>query len=223
MAPTNKLDISLLGTFAARRGGSEIRIASRKACAILGYLALIEPHECLREAIVGLLWSESDERKARASLRQVVHELHGTLAALGFSGFVVERSTLRFATASVSSDVEEILQLAKQGRAHPKLFSDQRLVENLLRDFDNVDRAFHDWLVSKRQSLQDQLISDLSAGLRRLPTGADQLELARAILNLDPTHEDAARTAIRVHASTGDIRWSPPHLSKALGHARERI
>ena len=47
----------------------------QKAAAVLSYLALTETKRESRERLVGLLWSRSDEEKARGSLRQVIREL----------------------------------------------------------------------------------------------------------------------------------------------------
>ena len=59
--------------------GRAIELRTRKAGAVLSYLALSEAKQESRERLVGLLWSRSDEEKARASLRQVVRELRSTL------------------------------------------------------------------------------------------------------------------------------------------------
>ena len=77
------LQVSLFGPLRAVFAGQEVRIRSRKARALLGYLLLTEGGEETRERLVGLLWSRSDEEKARASLRQVVHELREALEAAG--------------------------------------------------------------------------------------------------------------------------------------------
>src|SRR4029078_3100795 len=64
------LSVSLVGRFGLRFNGRPIELRARKAGAVLGYLALSEMKRESRERLVGLLWSRSDEEKARASLRQ---------------------------------------------------------------------------------------------------------------------------------------------------------
>ena len=49
-----------------------------KALALLAYLAL-EPHPHTREALADLLWGESPEPEARASLRQALKQLRTSL------------------------------------------------------------------------------------------------------------------------------------------------
>ena len=205
MSAPSRLEISVLGTFSIRMGSVEIRIQSRKACALIGYLALADSHEAARETLLGLLWSESPESNARASLRQVVHEAQSAFLEAGFTGLHSDRLMLRLSPASVCVDLFEVTRLAKEGHAHPKLFVKQRATETLLRDFEAIDPAFREWLTARRQTLHERLIAELTASFRRLPPGSNQLELARAILNLDPTHEEAARNIIRAQASNGDV------------------
>ena len=64
MPAASKLEMNLLGMFSLRLGANEIRIPSRKGCALVGYLALVDGHEATREQLLGLLWSDSSEDKA---------------------------------------------------------------------------------------------------------------------------------------------------------------
>ena len=79
-----RLSVSLVGRFAIRLNGRPIELRTHKAAAVLGYLALSESKHESRERLVGLLWSRSDEEKARASLRQVVRELRSVLEEAGY-------------------------------------------------------------------------------------------------------------------------------------------
>src|SRR6202790_3829785 len=70
-----RLTVSLVGRPSIMFGGRLVELRTQKASAVLSYLALTEAKHESRERLVGLLWSRSDEEKARASLRQVVREL----------------------------------------------------------------------------------------------------------------------------------------------------
>src|SRR6478735_5205392 len=103
---TQRLSMSLVGRFALRFDGRTVELRTRKAAAVLGYLALSETKRESRERLVGLLWSRSDEEKARASLRQVVRELRHVLEDAGFAGFSAGRLTLGFDREQVEVDIE---------------------------------------------------------------------------------------------------------------------
>ena len=87
-ATDTRLSVSLVGRLAIRFNGQLIELRTQKAAAVLSYLALIEAKHESRERLVGLLWSRSDEEKARGSLRQVIRELRATFEAAGYQGSV---------------------------------------------------------------------------------------------------------------------------------------
>ena len=55
-----------------RADGAEVRVASRKARALLGYLALRPLEAQSRDRLAALLWEDVDTEQARASLRQAL-------------------------------------------------------------------------------------------------------------------------------------------------------
>jgi two-component SAPR family response regulator len=73
------LRIRLLGPIMVENEGNPVVISSKKARALLGYLALREGIEVSREMLSGLLWGERSEAQARASLRQTLSELKRAL------------------------------------------------------------------------------------------------------------------------------------------------
>jgi len=72
------LSIRLLGPLAVTDRGKAVTIASRKARALIGYLALRQDAEVSRGVLTGLLWGERSENQARASLRQTLSELRSS-------------------------------------------------------------------------------------------------------------------------------------------------
>ena len=206
-APANgHLALRLLGDFAAKIDRREVSLATRKAKALMAYLALSDNAQDTRERLVGLLWSESDEEHARASLRQAVHDIKLAFDSVGFAGFRVDKQTLSLVRERRICDVDEVLVAAAQGTVHPRLLDTQRITDTLLSDLDNVDPAFQTWLLPKRQLLHDRLTLALE---RLLPAAEgdsrEANDAALALLNLDPTHEVACRHLIRVRAARGDI------------------
>jgi DNA-binding SARP family transcriptional activator/TolB-like protein len=202
---SGQLTLRLLGDFAAEIDGREISLATRKAKALTAYLALSDNAQDTRERLVGLLWSESDEEHARASLRQAVHDIKLTFDNAGFSGFRVDKQSLSLVRERRTCDVDEVLAAAAQGTVHSRLLDSQRITETLLSDLDNVDPAFQVWLLTKRQLLLDRLTLALERLLPAEGDSSDASAAALALLNLDPTHEIACRHLIRARAARGDI------------------
>jgi DNA-binding SARP family transcriptional activator/TolB-like protein len=202
----SKLSIATLGQLRIRCNGRTLAIAGRRARALMGYLALSEADTETRERLVGLLWSETEEEKARASLRQALHELRRALDEMGFDGLLADKLAIRIDRSRVAVDLWEILGEAQAGRAHPLLLGTERPLERLLEDLETVDPAYRIWLLAKRQTLAERVRSLLETALREEGKRAAEREvLARALMNLDPTNEEAARVRIRARAEAGDI------------------
>jgi DNA-binding SARP family transcriptional activator/TolB-like protein len=202
-----RLSVSLVGRLAIRFNGQLVELRTQKAAAVLSYLALIEAKHESRERLVGLLWSRSDEEKARGSLRQVIRELRSTFEAAGYHGFSAGRLSIHLDPAMVEVDVESIIKAAESGIVHPLLLNTPNLEEHILEGLDDLDPSFRVWVLAKRQTVHDRLMrslgpalvatTDVAAGLRK--------DIAAAIVNLDPTHEEASCHLMQVHAEQGDV------------------
>lgn len=165
-----------------------------------------ETGEETRDRLVGLLWSENEEERARASLRQSLYEIREAFDELGFDGFTTDRLRVSLDRSRIDVDLWNIFDEAAAGRPHPILLEAERPIERLLDEFETLDAAFRVWLLAKRQSFGDRLARQLEAAMRGSDKPVrDREALARALINLDPTHEEAVRLLIRARAEHGDV------------------
>jgi DNA-binding SARP family transcriptional activator/TolB-like protein len=204
------LRLDLFGRFSVHAPGGEIEIANRKCRALLGYLALSDAAEEPRERVIGLLWSETDEEHARASLRQAIYELRTALEPVAPKLVSATKVALALDRNALAVDIWSVLADAKEGHAHSLLLETERLTDSLLADLETIDPAFRTWLVARRQTLHDRLLRPLEQALRAgAPrderAGTAKADIARALVNLEPTHEEAARALMRLRADAGDI------------------
>jgi DNA-binding SARP family transcriptional activator/TolB-like protein len=215
-APTNRavaqqekrvpLKISVFGRFQVTYGGQEVRIKSRKSRAVLAYIALNDARVETRERLVGLFWSDSDEQHARASLRQTLRELRLSFLQIGYQGLQAEKLTIELDRDSLELDFWAVMHEVEAQRAHPLLLETPRLADRLLDDIGDVDPEFHSWVLAKRQTIHDRLVRALEDALLGRSVGRNaRRQLAEALVSLDPTHEEACRTLMRVRAEEGDI------------------
>jgi DNA-binding SARP family transcriptional activator len=199
------LIVSLFDAFSLTYRGRPILVKNKKAQALFAYLALsVSPSES-RERLCGLLWSESEEQKARASLRQTLHQIRETLDEVGLDAVSISRDEVRVDKSRLNVDVWNVAGRIHT-QVHPLLLDRKHLPERLLPDFDEIDPAFRSWLLVQRQSLHDTLERELEDALAA--AGSDLAlvkQRAQALLNLDPTHEVACRRLIQVYAEQGDV------------------
>jgi DNA-binding SARP family transcriptional activator len=153
-----------------------------------------------------LFWSRSEEEKARASLRQVVRELRSAFEDAGYHGFVAERLSVHLDAEKVEVDVESVIRMAESGSVHPLLLNIPRLGERILEGMDDLDPSFRIWVLAKRQTIHDRLMRSLDPGLVAPHVELEtKNKIATAIVNLDPTHEEACCHLMRMHAEQGDV------------------
>ena len=200
------LSVRTLGKLTLRVGERTVGAIGRKSAALIAYLALSETGEETRERLVGLLWSETEEDKARASLRQSLHEIREAFEREGFDGFRTDKVAITLDRSQTDVDLRDIFDEAAAGRPHPLILESERSNDRLLEELDSLDPAFRIWLIAKRQSLGDRLTRLLESAMSDASKPASAREmLARALMRLDPTHEEAARELMRARANAGDI------------------
>lgn len=214
--PQEAMYLALLGGFSMTLNGDEVKIAIQKGKALIAYLSLSPTPNESRERIAGLLWSESEEFHARASLRQTLRQLRQAFDESGLDVLQADRSGIRIDVAKVDLDVERVVDAASRGETTPLMFKTRRLTDGLLRGFEDIDPAFRTWLLVQRQTLFDQLTVLLEAALASEDHDyAARKNAAAALAQIDPSHEGACRFLIHAHASEGDIS-SALRLYKAL-------
>lgn len=94
-------ELTLLGRTQATRAGSPVQIGSRKALALLVYLA-VQGGTTHRETLAGLLWPEQDQARALAGLRQALYVLRRGIAKDLLEG---DRQSLRVVDDELWIDV----------------------------------------------------------------------------------------------------------------------
>jgi adenylate cyclase len=132
------LRLKIFGRFRAEDGlGSELPIKSKKARALLAYLALPPGKPRSREELMALLWSERGDEQARGSLRQALSGL---------------RRDLGDDLAKVLSVADDAISLDSDNVAVEPAAPGDELLEGLHIN----DPAFDEWLRDARLRLEDE-------------------------------------------------------------------
>jgi DNA-binding SARP family transcriptional activator/tetratricopeptide (TPR) repeat protein len=211
-----ELRIALLGPPRVELDGAPIEVDTRKAIALLAYLAM-QPERHGRDAVAGLLWPDYDTEHARGALRRTLSTLN---KAVGPGWLAADRTTVGFARTSFWLDVAEFeaLLAGRGDHGHPptdacpacvaplaeaaRLHRGDFLAGFSLRD----STSFDDWQYFQAERLR----RELAGTLERLATAQigqrhwdDAVDAARRWLALDPLHEPAHRQLMRIYAWSG--------------------
>ena len=197
------LRVSLFGGFALHRGDVRIDFPSRKAKALIAYLALLPGRRATREHLIGMFWSETESAKARASLRQLLHSLRDVFQHAGPSSNRFEVSLDPFV---ISTDVGNALESAVKGNPLDCLLTEALITDTLLVGYENVDPSFDGWLQIQRESVRQQLIRHFEEQIAHTSHPKHVMRrLALALIQIDPTHEMACRELMCMSVNAGDV------------------
>ncbi len=199
--------IRLYGDFRVtdRATGGDVTPRSRKARALLAYLALSSDHCAGRERLIGLLWSDRGEEQARASLRQTLAELRGGPLDVGLE---ITRRDVSLVTGVFANDVAGVLAAAQAGDLARLLGPLDQLGGILLADLEGADRCFDDWLLVERPRQQARIVQAVLAAVGTddtLATVAQRRAILTALQALDTGDEAIARQGMALDHAAGDL------------------
>lgn len=190
------LRLLLLGPPRIERGDQILEVDTRKATALLAYLALSGERPS-RDWLAAFLWPDTDDRRAKAALRRTLSALK---AAVGAETIFANREVIGLETDAVWCDVTVFQQAIQQGdlAGAVELFRDDFLAGFSLRD----SLPFDDWQLQQQESLRRELTQAL-AQLAQSSTGQTAVTHARRWCQIDPLREEAHRTLMRLLAENG--------------------
>lgn len=199
------LRVSLLGGMALHIGDQEVALSNRKARALIAYLAVTPGMRETRDRLIGLLWSETEDGKARASLRQLLHGLREALDKEGIGVLSTDNLHVSLDGSLFVTDLECALASIDRGDPPDFLVGEPRIADEFLREYDDVDPSFGNWLTTKRESVRRLIIQRLEAqlaGSARQPEKTRRI--AQALFQIDPTHEVACQHLMRICVASGN-------------------
>ena len=207
------LRLCTLGGCRLERDGAEwdVMPGQRKGLALLALLAAAGDRGLAREIAATYLWPDSDEQRARASLRQLIHALRERLDA---PHVLPSGGTLRLDEGIVSSDVVDFNRALKaddHGTA-VRVYGGAFLDGFYLKGADEFER----WAAAERASLANahtRALESLAENATVRGDPRDAVEWWRRLVAVDPLSARAATGLMRALASAGE-------RTAALKHGR---
>ena len=199
------LHLTLLGGFQARLGsGPALSLPTRKAQALLAYLALPPGRAHPRDKLATLLWGDSPEGQARNSLRQALFALRRALPA---GGVRVDGDAVALDPAAVEVDVAAFERGVAEGTPAALAAAAPLYRGDLLAGLSvEGTGGFEEWLLGERERLRELALEGLAkllAQQRQAGQTDAAIQTGLTLLGLDPLQEPAHRALMRLYAQAG--------------------
>lgn len=200
----SKLRLTLLGGFGLHdAAGTELRLPTRKAEALLAYLATASRQSHHRETLASLLWNAASEQAALASLRQAL-SLIGK--ACGREALLTEGRSVALAPGTFEVDVTTLLGAVSNPLPAASLDATSLYRGELLAGLVIGEPVFDDWLQGARARTREAAIHVLTR-LAAAQRSAGHMDLAVAtglrLLEIEPLLESGHRTLMQLYAQQG--------------------
>jgi DNA-binding SARP family transcriptional activator/TolB-like protein len=217
MAKLSNVSLCLLGTFAIEANvGRPIAIVvrSKKARALLAYLAMKQDYQARREELATLFWGDHPDIMARHSLRQCLISLRQDLS-LASEILMAGRESIALNAELLSIDARRFMSLAGSERPNElaqaaELWRGAFLPEPPL-DIEEFD-AWHNREADRLATVAAGIFEALCRNADIAGDGEGALAAADRLVALDPAREDRQRTALKLVAR---YRGSEAALSRA--------
>jgi predicted ATPase len=208
--------LHLLGAPRLERDGRTVHIDTRKAFALIAYLAVQGGYQS-RDTLGLLLWAENDHVGARGALRRTLSVLNSALAG---EGLLIEREAIAFDPAALWCDLTHFCQALQECAHHNHPLSETctRCLEPLtqavnmwkgdfLQGFTLRDSAEFDlWQFQQTEHFRHLYGAALEKLVRLHIDGGrygEAVEYALRWLALDPLHEVIHRQLMQLYVWTG--------------------
>lgn len=202
------LHLCLLGGFDFASDVATGPLLSRKARAMMAYLALQSGHAQSREKLASLLWGCNSESQARTNLRQALSAVRKATHASGGGRFLTEGDTISLNLDDLDFDVARFEALAA-GSAPEQLEQALNVYRgDLLEGFGLKEEPFEDWLRLERERLRAIVVAVLEKLVVHHSAAGDLASSVRAatrLLALEPLREDIHRALMRAYVAQGRV------------------
>lgn len=213
------LKINVLGRFQAQwDDGEAIDISSRKALALLTYLA-VESGPRPREVLANLLWGGTGDDRARHNLRQALSKIRHCCDSL-----IVANGDDLSLDRGCDSDVARFEELARSNDSDELRECLDLYRGELLEGLNPREPEYADWLMMARAQLRDtacRVADRLGHALIEAGRVDDAINAFRDLLAVDAAHEPAHSALMSLYVKAGR-RSDALRQFQACGEALQR-
>jgi len=221
------LQIRMLGPFEAMpAAGPQIRLPTRKAEALLAFLARRPGERHRRERLATLLWPDRGSNQARASLRQTLALVRKSFSGVPVAGVCTQADAIYLDPHGVDLDTLALERAVTDGS--PAAL--ERVITLYRGDFlENLaitSEPFEDWRSQEQDHLREKAIAALGRLLDICIAGGmteRAIQVGERLLKLDPQSEATYRSLMTAYLAQGARGSAIRQYERCRRHLHARL
>jgi DNA-binding SARP family transcriptional activator/TolB-like protein/Tfp pilus assembly protein PilF len=205
MSADPKFQLHLLGGFGLcdpTPSRAAIVISSKKARALLAYVAMQEPMRVHRERLATLLWPDRIDRQARQNLRKCLASLRQDLAGRADALLAMDGETVAIRDV-VTVDARQLRKFSDTDGTVALDDAAALCRGQFLADLAMAGDELCDWVASERarsDTAASMIMSELASRADAAGDGRKALQAAARLIAIDPFREDWQRLSLTMTA-----------------------
>ncbi len=202
-----EVNLALLGGFRLQTdSGGPVPLSTKKAGALLAYLALHPGQAQARPKLAALLWGDRSDAQARDSLRQALSLVRKALAHVDSRALIAHEDSISFEPTALTTDAIVFGNLAAQEEARSLEQAITLYGGEFLDGFEITAPEFESWVTAERERFRETALEAMTRLLDHyLSKGAVErgIRIAARLLAADPLQERVHRTLMELYYRQG--------------------
>jgi PAS domain S-box-containing protein len=203
--------------------GSEYKIPTRKAAAMVAYLAMQPGKKFRRERLANMFWGDKADRWARHSLSQALSDVR---RILGEDTIIFDGQFVQINSQAIETDAFDMARLANQRQRESLTLAEGLYQGDFLAGMELEQEEFDAWLLSERERLRQVAQRAIGTLLTLHADGTDgdtALRIGRSLLNIDPFDDSAHCSIMQFYARSGRRRLALAHFHQYCADLRHEL
>lgn len=194
------LAVRLLGPFAMAGPSGPVTLTSRKGQALVACLCRRPGLSAPRETLVGLLWGDSADEQARASLRQTLSSLRKAFETVPYAGLIADATSIALSSDQLDTDANRFERLLAAGGREGMHEAAALFSGDFLEGFGPVTPDFDRWLDAERahfRARHSELLQRLFDACEQSGDLDGAIAVGQRLIQADPLQELVHRRLMR--------------------------
>lgn len=191
---------------------------------MLAYLTRSREKWASRLDLADLLWSKSDPKNRKASLRQSIRKLKSLERSTGFQFLQASNRVVQLVHGAIHSDVDKIIEALKCKSDRQISTANRLYAPVFLEGLDGLGDRFDAWRCKEADVVRNQFLKSAATRIEKFedPANVQFAGLARFMLKVEPSYEGGHKYLVQHYNASGEVERAARQIADSNNDLKER-